>query len=216
VSAAAYRRSGRVDAVQVERDPDNRLLGRFSRRRLQIEELRDSILVAAGTLDDRMHGSHLTTPNRQYVTSTANVNPDIYRIQRRSIYLPVVRSALFDVFQAFDFADPNVSSGKRETTTVAPQALFLMNSEFVAQQTLAWADALLSKPAVTDDARLRSIYRRVLGRDPRPDEATKAMQFLADYAADVTATTSSVEGTRRAWQSLCRALLATNESVFVE
>jgi hypothetical protein len=216
MSTALYRRSGDVDAAQRDRDPGNRLWGRFSRRRLQIEELRDTILATAGTLDDRMDGTPLTTGNRAYVTSTANVNPDVYRTNRRSIYLPVVRSALYEVLQAFDFADPNVSSGQRQTTTVAPQALFLMNSDFVAQQTLAWADAALANRELPDESRLRALYRTVLSREPQPEELSRAVQFLADYAADVTAEASSAEGQRRAWQSLCRAILSTNENVFVD
>ncbi len=216
MGSTLYRRSGEVDASQREHDPENRLWGRYSRRRMQIEELRDTILATAGTLDDRLEGTHLTTANRAYVTSTANVNPDVYRITRRSIYLPIVRSALYEVLQAFDFADPNVSNGQRQTTTVAPQALFLMNSDFVAQQTLAWADAALAQRDMPNESRLKALYRTALGREPLPEEAARATQFLTEYAADVAATTSSAEGERRAWQSLFRALLSTNENVFVE
>lgn len=216
MSSATYQRSGRAEPAQFEHDPDNRLWGRFSRRRLDIEELRDGILSVAGTLDARLGGRMLTMGNRDYVTSTANVNPEMYRTNRRSIYLPVIRSALFEVFQAFDFADPNVSNGLRQMTTVPPQALFLMNSEFVAQQTLAWAETLLSDTALPDEARIKLVYRQALSREPTVEEIAKATQFLADYAADVTASTSSAEGRRRAWQSFCRALLSTNEFVFVE
>jgi hypothetical protein len=211
--SAAYQRSCRADAGQMQNDPDNRLWGRFTRRRLQVEELRDAILATSGSLDDRLGGSHLTTPNRQYVTSTANVSPDFYRTNRRSIYLPVVRSALYDVFQAFDFADPNVSSGQRQSTTVAAQALFLMNSEFASQQSLLWADALLGDATRDDSARVEEAYRRALGRRPASEELARALRFVSEYAADGT---SKDDARRRAWQSFCRALIATNEFVFVE
>jgi mono/diheme cytochrome c family protein len=210
--SAAYQRASRADSEQMQNDPDNRLWGRFIRRRLQVEELRDAILATAGSLDDRMGGSHLTTPNRQYVTSTANVNPDVYRTNRRSIYLPVVRSALYDVLQAFDFADPNVSTGQRQSTTVAAQALFLMNSEFASQQSLTWAHALLDDATLDDSARVDVAYRRALGRLPTSEERTRALQYVAEYAEGEP----SQDMRRRAWQSFCRALVSTNEFVFVE
>ena len=212
-----YRRSGSVEAIQQELDPENRLWGRFPRRRLEVEELRDAILATAGTLDAQLGGNLLPTKNRQYVTSTANVNPKIYETHRRTIYLPIVRSALFDVFQAFDFADPNVSSGQRQTTTIAPQALFLMNSAFVAQQSLAWADDLLSMTSLKDEWRLQRAYRRALGRDATADDLQRATTFLAEYEQRLAAeNVAAGEARRRAWQSFCRALLSTNEFVYVE
>ena len=207
MSSAAYQRDGRADDHQLEHDPDNRLWGRYSRRRLQIEELRDAMSVSAGTLDERLGGGLLTTENRKYVTSTANVNPDMYRTRRRSLYLPVVRSALFDVFQAFDFADPNVSSGERQSTTVAAQALFLMNSEFVSQESLALADELLAGMFANDQLQIQAAYHAVLGREPTESEVARIAEFLLE---------TSGEDRRRVWQSVCRALMSTNEFVFVD
>ncbi len=216
MQSAAYQRSGQADDAQRQSDPDNRFLGRFSRRRLHVEELRDAILFTAGTTDERLGGSLLPTPNRQYVTSTANVNPDVYRSNRRSIYLPVVRSALYDVFQAFDFADPNVSSGQRQSTTVAAQALFLMNSEFVSQQSKSWADALLTDAALDDASRIKAAYRRALNREAAFGEIRRAEHYLADFTAEAAGTSTAEEVRRNAWQSFCRALVSTNEFVFVE
>ncbi|MCE9527066.1 MAG: DUF1549 domain-containing protein [Planctomycetales bacterium] len=121
--SAAYQRGGHLESNGTI-DPENRLLAHFSRRRLEAEEIRDSLLAVSDSLDCRMGGSQLGIENHKYVTSTANVDPVVYTGNRRSVYLPVVRSALYDVFQAFDFADPSVASGKRDSTTVAPQALF--------------------------------------------------------------------------------------------
>ncbi len=218
MTTAAYQRSGNAEAVQQELDPENRFWGRFPRRRLAVEELRDAILATAGMLDSQMEGTLLPTKNRQYVTSTANVNPKIYETNRRTIYLPIVRSALFDVFQAFDFADPNVSSGQRQTTTIAPQALFLMNSAFVAQQSLTWAEELLALDDSQDELlRLQQAYRRALGRNPTADDVARAAAYLADYQKRAAAENMPVEeARRRSWQSFCRALLSTNEFVYVE
>ena len=120
--SSTYQMSTTYNAVAADQDPENRLLWRRSRKRLDAESIRDSLLYVAGNLDLSMGGTLLPTENRKYVTSTANVNPIVYDTQRRSMYLPIVRSALYEVFQAFDFADPAVSSGERMSTTVAPQA----------------------------------------------------------------------------------------------
>ena len=98
-------------------DPENRLQWRMDRRRLSAEEVRDALLFVGGMMDRRIGGSLMTVNNRAYVTGTGhNMKTDVYENARRSIYQPVVRSALFDVFQAFDFADPSLPNGDRVTT----------------------------------------------------------------------------------------------------
>ncbi len=89
-----------------------------------------------------MGGTLLENKNHSYVTSTASANDVNYQSRRRSIYLPVVRSSVYEVFSAFDFADPSTSNGKRPTTTVAPQALFMMNSPLVQAESRAMAELI--------------------------------------------------------------------------
>src|SRR5262249_26392212 len=144
-------------------DPENRLLATFPRRRLDAEELRDGMLSVAGLLDRRMGGSLMTVANRQYVTGTGNRNYEDYRIPRRSIYLPVVRSAVYDVLQTFDFPDPSVPNGSRVATTIPTQALMLLNSSLVDQAAEALARSLLSLEG-DDRARVGEGYRRAFGR----------------------------------------------------
>jgi cytochrome c553 len=223
--SATWQMSTRFQPEAAEKDPENRLWWRFNRRRLEAEALRDSILAVAGTLDSNMGGTLLPTPNRAYVTSTANINPVVYDPPRRSLYLPVVRSALYDVFQAFDFADPSVQSGRRDTTTVAPQALFLMNSDLVLKQTRELARQLLAPADQTDTQRVVELYQRALGRSPRPPEVERSLGFVQRYlqAATEPAPTGTSAGAvplatprERAWQALCRAVLASNEFIYVE
>lgn len=212
MTSAAYQMSTSHSEPPLVQDPENRLWWHFPRRRLDAEEVRDAILVAAGTLDPSMTGTMLTTPNRAYVTSTASVDPDVYRSNRRSVYLPVVRSALYDVFQAFDFADPTAQSGLRQATTVAPQALFMMNSELVSRQTLAMADRLLQQES--DDAgRIQSAWLLILGRKPSASETENGIAYLNGYEQRLS---GSADARKRAWQSLCRAVVSTNEFLFVE
>lgn len=198
-------------------DPENRLWWRMKRRRLEAEAIRDALLAAGGLIDLRMGGSLLPTANRAYVTSTTNIDPVVYVSNRRSIYLPVVRSALFDVFQAFDFADPSMLNGQRQATTVAPQALFMMNSKFVAEQSRAMADRLLDDERRRDSARIQRAYRLAYSRPPSEPEVKRALGFVQQYSEALAAHEPDAEARRRrAWQSLCRALLSASEFLYLE
>ena len=213
--SGAYQRGGHLES-NGSMDPENRLLSHFPRRRLEAEEIRDSLLAVADSLDCRMGGSQLGIENHKYVTSTANVDPVVYTGNRRSVYLPVVRSALYDVFQAFDFADPSVASGKRDSTTVAPQALFMMNSQIAADQSRA-LNELLMKSSADETNRVRQLYERAYSRPPTDAEVTRSLAFLDRFAAASTGAGNSADTARsRAWQTLCRAVLAANEFVYTE
>ncbi len=216
--SSTYQMSTRYNEGAAAVDPENRLLWRMDRRRLSAEEIRDAILACGGSLDRTMTGTLLTTPNRNYVTSTANVNPVVYQTARRSVYLPVVRSALYEVFQAFDFPDPTTSNGERGSTTVAPQALFMMNSELTATETRHWADRLLGNGELqTDAARIAAIFERAYGRLPTDDETSGAIAFLKTYQAALPSDIGNEQEKRtRTWQGLCRAVLSANEFLYVE
>jgi hypothetical protein len=216
--SSTYQMSTQWNAAAGAVDPENRLLWRMDRRRLEVEEIRDAILATSGALNRTMRGSLLPTPNRNYVTSTANVNPVVYKIDRRSVYLPVVRSALYEVFQAFDFPDPTTSSGERGNTTVAPQALFMMNSELTATETRRWAESLLKDADnPSDSERLSALFERAYGRPPNSDETTGAIDFFKNYQSALPADAGDEKGKRiRSWQGLCRAVLSANEFLYVE
>ncbi|MCC7425036.1 MAG: DUF1549 domain-containing protein [Planctomycetaceae bacterium] len=196
-------------------DPENKLVWRMLRRRLEAEALRDSLLFVGGSLDESFGGTLLPTKNRAYVTSTSNVNPQIYNSRRRTVYLPVVRSAVNDFLVAFDFGDPSTMNGKRDRTTVAPQALFLMNSPLVAEQSKALAARLTSKDQ-PDDLRVQQLFETLLARPAAASEVDRARAFLTRYR-DSLNDPAADEGTksRKAWEALTRALLASNEFLYV-
>lgn len=215
--SATYQMSTAFNEQAAAADPENRLWWRTNRRRLEVEAIRDSILAVTGTIEFTMEGTLLPTPNRQYVTSTASVNPANYDSPRRSIYLPVVRSALYEVFQAFDFADPSTLNGKRDSTTVAPQALFMLNSDFVLKQTKQLATRLLEQSELDDAGRILQLYEESLSRPPTDRETARGLEFVAKYAEAGLAKQLSAEESRlRAWQTLCRTVLASNEFVYLE
>jgi hypothetical protein len=218
-----YQMSSRYDAKAEQVDPENHLHWRNSRHRLEAESVRDAILAVSGGLDRTQGGTLLKFKDREYVTSTANADPVNYNSNRRSVYLPVIRSALYDVYTAFDFGDPTVMNGDRPTTTVAPQALFMMNSQLVLEQTKAMATALLAHKELDATARIQLAYETCYGRPASSAEAQRAWQFVRQltqtYAAQEPNGSNGPNGTmaqERAWQSLCKALIAANEFIYIE
>jgi hypothetical protein len=215
--SSAYQMStafnDRADSV----DPENRLMWRMNRRRLEAESIRDSILAVSGRLDRAFGGSLLKTPNRAYVAGTASVSGETYNTRRRSLYLPIIRSALYEVLQAFDFADPSAPNGQRDTTTVAPQALCLMNSSLAAESSRAMADQVLSRQAVDDAARVAQIYSVAFGRAPAAAETDRALIFIDRYqhASEIQSAVPA-ERRRKAWQGFCRAVLESSEFIYVD
>ncbi len=215
--SSTYQMSTVYDEKAALVDPENRLYWRKERRRLQAETLRDALLAAGGQLELKMGGSLLEIENRQYVTSSANRNYDKYDSQRRSLYLPVIRSALYEVFQAFDFADPSAPNGDRATTTVAPQALFMMNGKLMLEQTKQMARRLLDQPELGDAERVRWAYEIAYGRPPDERETSRALAFVRRIEERVAPQQADPQERRLlAWQSLCRVILASNEFIYVE
>ena len=159
----------------------------------------------------------LNFKERQYVTDTANRDPVNYESPRRSVYLPVVRSALYEVYTAFDFGDPTVMNGDRSSTTVAPQALFVMNSSIVLSQTAKLASELTGNGKLSDQQRVTLLYERCLNRSARPDELKQALAFVDHiFSALATREVDPVKRKLKAWQSLCKTVIATNEFIVVE
>jgi hypothetical protein len=211
-----YQMSTAYDEKASLADPENRLCWRMNRRRLEAEAIRDALLAASGRLNRTMGGSLLQGSNRAYVLGYPNSSYNGYDSDRRSVYLPVIRSDVYQVFQAFDFADPSVPSGQREVTTVAPQALFMMNAKLLLEQTRHMAALLLAQPQ-GDAERIRLAYERALGRPPSDQETVRMLAFLqrVETIPEIRRLESG-ERRQRAWQSVCRVLLASNEFLHVE
>jgi hypothetical protein len=153
-------------------DPGNRLLTRMNRQRQDAESIRDAMLMISGSLDLTVGG-----PNIKPGT-TIEYDYDFDSL-RRSVYLPVFRNTLPPILGAFDFADPNIQGGKRTTSTIAPQALLLMNHPLVIQQTRAAARQLLRQTAgEEDDTRIDRAYWQVVGRPPSARERQLVQDFL--------------------------------------
>lgn len=211
-----YQMSSKTNAKGELADPDNKLLWRMNRRRLEAEPLRDALLQVAGQLDLTPGGSLLTTKDSDYVTNDQSRNGAQYDKPRRSIYLPVIRNAVYDFFQAFDFGDPSSVNGKRASTTIAPQALYMMNSPFLMEQSRHFAESLLSQKDKSDADLLKDAYLRAYSRAPEATDITRATSFLTRYDAKLQAGEPDAAKRRlKVWTGLCQVLLAANEFVYV-
>jgi hypothetical protein len=164
---SAYALSDENSPRNYAEDPDNRLLWRFNRRRLDAESLRDSILFVAGKLDLQEGGPALPLDEKN---------------TRRTVYGFVSRRRLDPMLALFDFPNPNNTSEQRLQTTVPLQKLFFMNSQFVMDQATALA-ARVATRAGTDDERITTTYRLILQRDPSPEERKLGLEFLGNAGA---------------------------------
>src|SRR5205085_8642151 len=145
--------------------------------RLEAEAIRDALLAAGGLLDRTAGGPALThVKNREFLFDHTSKDKTTYESRRRSLYLPVVRNHLYDVFQLFDATDAAVSSGDRATTTVATQALFALNSDLMIDASERLASQLLERTDLDDAGRVRFLYMTAYGRpaterEPKRGEA---------------------------------------------
>jgi cytochrome c553 len=212
----AYQMSSESDARALEIDPENRLLWRANRRRLEAEAIRDAIMAVSGDLKFAEGGSLLTYKDRQYVATTSKRGAIDYERNIRAVYIPVIRSNMYDVFQAFDLPDPAVPNGDRDSTVVAPQALFMMNGPAALRHTKIMADGLLAKTGIDDAGRIRDAYERALGRPPAPQDIDRALTFIAGVERAIEARKPSPAERRAfAWQSFCKALISSNEFIYL-
>jgi len=210
------------DAVAAAADPENRLLWRWNRHRLDADAIRDAMLSVSGQLDHTQGG-----PTLQY--SGMLFSPSYYhRIiyvaapwKRRSVYMPVLRDGHapeVDLLDVFDFPNPNMVTGKRGVTTVPTQGLYLMNSPWVMDQARALAEQT-SAARSDSTGRIELIYERALTRPPRSEEITLAQTYLEAYAAEAVRENPALgagEVGLRAWSSYCQTILSSNEFLFLD
>jgi hypothetical protein len=204
-----YQMSAAFDEEKKAKDPENRLLSHFPRQRLSIEEIRDAYLAMGGDLDLTMGGTLDPGVGSDGETSSSRISMNPEKTNRRSIYLPLRRSNLPTLYTLFDFGDATSPEGHRSSTTVATQALFVMNSPMVIREAHNVAATVL-KQQKQDKRRVEEIYLRVLDRRPDPDEIDRGLTYLARLRQKWNAIDEA-----QAWTSLTHALMASNEFIFV-
>jgi hypothetical protein len=214
VSSHAYAMSSRDEGEGKANDPENRLLWRQNRKRMDADALRDTMLAAAGTLDLTFMGPNIG--NAKAVDgndgAAAKLEYDyVYTDTRRSVYTPAFRNKRLELFEAFDFGNNNQPLAKRNTSTVAPQALYFMNHEFVMDQARAAAKRLLAMEFRAEDMRLNKAFLMTLGRNPTAQEARLAGDFVA-----VSESETEVGVKEEHWALLFQSLFASVDFRHVE
>ncbi len=185
--SATYQQSSEARPETLKADPDNLLFGRMNRHRLEAEALRDSILAVSGKLDRTMGGP----ASRDFATP------------RRTLYLITIRSDRSGFGPLFDAADPTAPVDKRTVSTVAPQALFLLNNPFVLAQAQALAKRILAADK-DDEARINRVYHLLYSRLPTGEEINTGRNFLRRG------------GGEQVWQEYAEILLCANEFMYVD
>jgi hypothetical protein len=207
--SAAYQMSSEA-AEAVAADPENKLLSHFNRRRLDVEEIRDGMLAIDGTIDYEMGGTLQKGFGTDGENSNGRLSLNPEKIKRRMVYLPLRRSNLPSLLNLFDFGDAVTPSGKRVLTNVAPQALFAMNSGFVAER----AETISKQVTAANldgPARIREAYRRILNRAPEASEVDGLLTYVAKFREKFPARSEA-----DAWQSVAHILLASSEFIYLD
>ena len=238
VTSATYRQAATGDSG-AKTDPDNKLLWKMNRRRLEAEAVRDSVLAAAGTLNRQVGGPSVKVPLEPEVYDLIftegepdglwPVTPDAKQHTRRSVYLLNKRNVRHPLLEAFDQPDTLNACAVRPVSTFAPQALILMNSPFVHQQAKAMAVSL-AKESDDTDKQLNALYRRTVGHEPTAKDRELATAFLKEQAdtirarlkakqpvgIDASALPAGADVARvRALADLCVVLFNTHEFVYI-
>jgi hypothetical protein len=215
-----YRQSARVASAGLAVDPGNVLLWRQNLRRLEAEAIRDAVLAVSGSLNLQMGGRGVFPNLPPEVLSTQSRPGDgwgkssPHERARRSVYVFVKRTLLVPILETFDFASPDKSIAERTTTTIAPQALILLNSAFVEEQAGAFADRLLKEGGADAGRNVERAFRLALGRGPTARERELALAYLARARQQVGG--SLAGGYRAALARLCKVVLNLNEFVYVD
>ena len=206
LTSATYQMSSTASPAALQQDANNVLLSRAPLRRLEAEPLRDSLLELGGLLDKQVGGFVWTFENYKLVFNHTSEDATTYESNRRALYLPVIRNHVYDLFELFDFPDPGTVNGNRADSTIAPQALYLMNSPLVLRATESIAEALLKEGDLTNAQRVQRLYAQVFNRPPTVKETQRAVVFINNFAQDRLAS----------WQALSQALVSSNEFLYLK
>ena len=206
LTSATYQMSSTASPAALQQDANNVLLSRAPLRRLEAEPLRDSLLELGGLLDKQVGGFVWTFENYKLVFNHTSEDATTYESNRRALYLPVIRNHVYDLFELFDFPDPGTVNGNRADSTIAPQALYLMNSPLVLRATESMAEALLKEGDLTNAQRVQRLYAQVFNRPPTVKETQRAVVFINNFAQDRLAS----------WQALSQALVSSNEFLYLK
>jgi hypothetical protein len=204
VLSQAFRQAGAVEPLALEKDPSNRLLHHYPTRRLEAEEVRDSLLAVSGRLDPQLYGRPIL-PFRSVEDGLKRLfTGPLDGHGRRSLYLQMSIMDPPKFLVGFNLPDLKLPTGRRDVTNVPSQALIMLNDPFVIAMAKHWAVELSSTSGRSEKDRLREAFTRAYGRQPTAAEFHRWLSALADFGGDVP----------DAWERLAHALFNTKEFIY--
>ncbi|MEO8657291.1 MAG: PSD1 and planctomycete cytochrome C domain-containing protein [Bryobacteraceae bacterium] len=223
VLSRVYQLSSTGTPSSLELDPDNKLLARANRRRMEVETIRDTMLQASGNLDAGRGGPSLPLTEQNMHTIGPFFLEDDTIIEdpiknRRTVYQPVMRSsqmAPIDILNLFDFKDPDQVVGTRIPTVVPTQTLYLLNAPFVKEEAALLAKRLLADKSMNDEARVSALMLDALNRPATPRDIAQAAEFIAKTKDGIaTAKLPTTDATQDAWARYCHVVLVSSEFLY--
>ena len=202
-STVSFSPSDKADPRIV--DPEDRLLWHARIQRLEAEEIRDAMLTVCDWLSPAIGGKTIPLHDKEFVFNHTSKDATTYESPRRALYLPIIRNHLYDMLEQFDYPDPTMPTGARNSTVIAPQALIMMNAPVVMEASKRLAAKLASAP--DDDQRIQQAYALLYSRPPSDREKTDALALMEDFHA--------TEPTDHAWALLYQTLMAANEFIYL-
>jgi hypothetical protein len=217
----AYQESSAFQPEASKIDPENKLLWRFGRRRLEGEVIRDSMLYVSGILNPRMGGRGVFPPLPAGLTNGSKYlewkpEKDTAEANRRSVYVFVKRNLRYPMFEAFDFPDTHESCARRYATVSPTQPLMLMNDELVRQWSRELAARVLNDPGLSPEQQVDRAFRIVFSRAPNDDERLAVLDFLNQESAEISPRVADAKQAREAaFVDFCQTLLNSNEFAYL-
>jgi hypothetical protein len=226
MTSSAYLQDTTFDPEKAKIDPENRLLWRRRPQRLEAEILRDAMLAVSDTLNPQMFGPAVKAPIAPEAIQARNMKDpyprdikDTADTRRRTIYIFHKRVVQQPLMQAFDGPDAQASCGRRETTTVAPQALALLNDKFVRARAFNFAERITEAAANNPESKLKLAWRLALGRNASNDELAAAEDFVTTQSRqrlNRDTRTTQADAEHFALADFCQTLFALNEFIYVD
>jgi hypothetical protein len=226
VLSETYRISSAANPRAMQIDPTGALLWRYRPRRLEAEALRDTVLTVSGQLNTKSGGPSIYPKISRAVLETQSVPGNGWQASppqealRRSVYIFVKRTLIVPELDVLDFPGTEESCQQRNVSTVAPQALTLLNGEFIHEQAAAMATRLIAETGRDDVARIERAYRLAFSRPPSDSERSKVLAFLAQQRGQIVADSPETETVKtidfKSLTALCLVLLNTNEFAYVQ
>jgi hypothetical protein len=230
VTSTAYRQTSTRTTEKDQADPENRLLGRMPLRRLEAESIRDAILATSGNLTARLYGAPVPVKENevgQFVLGidnkdgagrfTAEIPLPAGDAFRRSLYVQARRSRPLVVLDAFDWAVPEPCCEKRNSSTVTPQALLLMNNDFTLAQAGIFASRLQREAGADVKAQVTRAWQLAFGSTPTEKDVAGAVRFVTEQTTLFRATPKKdTTPEQQAMALFCQALLSSNRFLYVD